>query len=95
MDDQFVMRSLAKVNPKAVVAAYRREHTPEPFIDELSRMPAKRRVELDRKAKPPVSVLAANIARVLHRAFPDRFPKEKQNGNTNRLDNADAFLEGA
>jgi len=42
--------------------------------------------------KPPVSSLAVIIARVLHQAFPDRFPQEKQNSRTNRLDNAAAFL---
>ncbi|HOU90450.1 MAG TPA: DUF4303 domain-containing protein [Polyangiaceae bacterium] len=201
MSHDFFLRSLARLNPPAVVAEYRREHTPGPFLDELSSLPPARRLEvvlglfrdltlaretpiasdarrrnvsayaleplvtalgaaavprlldwveehgfgpafneegseawkrhgavtpesrlasaavglvgkiglgapeverlqailarrvdLDREAKPPVSSLAVIIARVLHRAFPGRFPQEKQNSRTNRLDNAAAFL---
>ncbi len=201
MSHDFFLRSLARLNPPAVVAEYRREHTPGPFLDELSRLPPAqrleavlglfrdltlardtplandarrrnvtqyaleplvtalgaaavprlldwveehgfgpafnekgseawkrhgavaleselasdavdmvgeiglgapeverlqallaRRVDLDREAKPPVSSLAVIIARVLHQAFPKRFPQEKQNSRTCRLDNAAAFL---
>lgn len=201
MSHDFFLRSLARLNPPAVVAEYRREHTPGPFLDELSRLPPAQRLEvvlglfrdltlardtplsndarrrnvtqyaleplvtglgapavprlldwvaehgfgpafneegseawkrhgavtlesrlagaaaglvgkiglgapeverlqailarradLDREAKPPVSSLAAIIARVLHQAVPKRFPREKQNSRTCRLDNAAAFL---
>ncbi len=201
MSHDFFLRSLARLNPPAVVEEYRREHTPGPFLDELSRLPPAQRVEavlglyrdltlardtplsndarrrnvsqyaleplvigfgapavprlldwveehgfgpaynekgseawkrhgavnlesrladaavgligkiglgapeverlqallarradLDREAKPPVSSLAVIIARVLHQAFPKRFPQEKQNSRTCRLDNAAAFL---
>lgn len=201
MSHDFFLRSLARLNPPAVVEQYRREYTPGPFLDELSRLPLAqrlevvlglyrdltlardtplvsdarrcnaseyaleplvtglgapavprllewveeygfgpalnekgseawkrhgvinpesrlasdavglvgeiglgdpeverlqailaRRVDLDREAKPPVSSLAVIIARVLHQAFPQRFPQEKQNSRTCRLDNAAAFL---
>jgi hypothetical protein len=39
MDAAFLLRSLAKLNPKPIVDAYRKEHTPGPFLDELVRMP--------------------------------------------------------
>jgi hypothetical protein len=201
MDQEFFLRSLTALNPRAVVEEYRRAHTPEPFLAELAGLPPERRrittlalyrdlvlgadnpfagearrrnvsqyalepavvalgssvveplldwvdefgslppfnpkgseawkrhgafspahdlacsavrlvgeiglssaeverllailarrVDRDRVAEPPVSCLAASIARTLHRRFPDRFPKEKGNSRTNRLDNAEKFL---
>jgi hypothetical protein len=204
MSDEFFLKSLAKLNSKAVVEAYRVEQTPGPFLDELERMPVTarlatalelyrdlalelrsaraaaarrrnvthyalepviaklgraatpkllglveehgfgpnfnvkgtaaweahgafpleaclatsairltgicgltakdvarlqallaRRVDIDRGIDGPTSVLAANAARALHTAFPARFPVAVQNGRTNHLENAEAFLNGA
>jgi hypothetical protein len=201
MDDAFLLMSLSKLNPKPIVEAYRKEHTPGPFLDALVRFPAAyqldtalplyrelaldletpqaadarrrnvthydlepliknlgtaatsrlldlveengfgqmfnvkgsaawkkhgaftveenlatsamllvgkaglaatdvervqvllaRRVELDRAVEGPTSPLAAITARVLHAAFPRRFPVAKQNDRTNQLDNPDPFL---
>lgn len=45
MSDEFLLKSLAKLNSKAVVETYRAEHAPGPFLDELNRMPAGARLD--------------------------------------------------
>jgi len=77
---------------KKPAGAARRLASTTPTRAGAARKPSQATPKSTRAAKPPVSSLAVIIARVLHQAFPDRFPQEKQNSRTNRLDNAAAFL---
>ena len=51
-----------------------------------------RRAAADRKARGPVSTLAENIARVLHRTRPARFPPTKMSATTNQLLNVADYV---
>jgi hypothetical protein len=46
MNDAFLLRSLSKLNPKPIVEAYRKEHTPGPFLDALVRFPAAQQLDI-------------------------------------------------
>jgi hypothetical protein len=63
-------------------------------VESLQRL-VRRRIEIDRDAAGPVSLIPVVAARALHAHDATRFPAPKQGASTNRLENAEAFVSPA